>query len=115
MSGFSEVLSWLIKPMVHGKIENILPIMMPIFAFLQRQMLLIHGIVIIHIIRYQLFPTKRRKIVPSRVHPMAKQRFFVKIMIFPHSTVKRVKKYSFDQFFADLAPTVADEVVLRAA
>ena len=52
MSGLSEVLSWLIKPMVHGKIENILPIMMPIFAFLQRQMLLIHGIVIIHIIRY---------------------------------------------------------------
>ena len=50
----------------------------------------------------------------SRVNPMAKRRFFVKIMIFPHSTVKRVKKYPFDLFFADLAPTVADEVVLRA-
>ena len=29
--------------------------------------------------------------------------------------VKRVKKYPFDQFFADPAPTVADEVVLRGA
>ena len=43
---------------------------------------------------------------------MAKQRFFVKIISFPHQTVKRVKKYPFDQFFADLAPTVPDEIIL---
>ena len=48
---FPEVLFWLIKPMVHGETENILLIMMLIFAFRQRQMLLIHGIVIIHTIR----------------------------------------------------------------
>ena len=65
--------------------------------------------------KIKLTPTKRRKIVLSRVNPLAKRRFFVKIISFSHRAVKRVKKYPFDQFFADLAPTVADELVLRAA
>ena len=43
---------------------------------------------------------------------MAKRRFFIKIMNFPHRTVNRVKKYPFDHFFADLAPTVNDTLIV---
>ena len=52
---------------------------------------------------------------PFPGQPHGKTEIFRKIMSFPHRAVKRVKKYPFDQFFADITPTVADEVVLRAA
>ena len=60
------------------------------------------------------FPYKMEKNRAFPGQPHGKTEILHKTMIFPHRPVKRVKKYLFNPFLADLAPTVADELVLRA-